>query len=142
MSSVRELLQGKPADVFAIAPDAMVIDAIRLMAERGIGAVLVMDGPALAGILSERDYARRIVLQNRSSRDTPVREIMTAQVVTVTPDASVAQCMQLMTQQRFRHLPVVDDDGVLGVVSIGDLVKAIIDAQQRELDALQQYISG
>lgn len=142
MSSVRELLQGKPAEVFAIAPDAMVIDAIRLMAERGIGAVLVMDGPALAGILSERDYARRIVLQNRSSRDTPVRDIMTAQVVTVTADASVAQCMQLMTQHRFRHLPVVDDDGVLGVVSIGDLVKAIIDAQQRELDALQQYISG
>ena len=89
MSSVRELLQGKPAEVFAIAPDAMVIDAIRLMAERGIGAVLVMDGPALAGILSERDYARRIVLQNRSSRDTPVRDIMTAQVVTVTLSASV-----------------------------------------------------
>ena len=131
MSSVRELLQAKPPEVFSVPPDAMVIDAIRLMAEHGVGAVLVMDGPALAGILSERDYARRIVLQNRSSRDTPVHQIMTAQVVTVAPDATVAQCMQLMTQHRCRHLPVVDDGQVAGVVSIGDLVKAIIDAQQR-----------
>lgn len=142
MSSVRELLQAKSPDVFSVPPDAMVIDAIRLMAQRGIGAVLVMDGTALAGILSERDYARRIVLENRSSRDTPVRDIMTAQVVTVGPDSSVSDCMQRMTEHRCRHLPVVDEGRVTGVVSIGDLVKAIIDAQQRELDALQQYISG
>lgn len=128
MASIRDLLKTKSPAVFTVTPDAMVIDAIRLMAERGIGAVLVMDGPALAGILSERDYARRIVLEDRSSRDTPVREIMTTQVTTIAPETEVAQCMQLMTRHRFRHLPVVEDDAVVGVVSIGDLVKAIIDA--------------
>jgi len=140
MTTVRQLLDGKSPEVHAVAPDAAVIDAIRLMAEKGIGAVLVMDGPRLVGILSERDYARKIVLRDRSSRDTAVAEIMTAQVVTVAPGEQVEHCLQLVTDYRIRHLPVVEGAQVLGVISIGDLVKSVIDAQRRELDQLQQYI--
>ncbi len=140
MTAVRQLLDGKSPEVHAVAPDAAVIDAIRLMAEKGIGAVLVMDGPRLVGILSERDYARKIVLRDRSSRDTAVAEIMTSQVVTVSPGEQVEHCLQLVTDYRIRHLPVVEGAQVLGVISIGDLVKSVIDAQRRELDQLQQYI--
>ncbi|MBA0353073.1 MULTISPECIES: CBS domain-containing protein [Stenotrophomonas] len=140
MTTVRQLLDGKSPEVHAVAPDAAVIDAIRLMAEKGIGAVLVMDGSRLVGILSERDYARKIVLRDRSSRDTAVAEIMTAKVVTVSPGEQVEHCLQLVTDYRIRHLPVVEGAQVLGVISIGDLVKSVIDAQRRELDQLQQYI--
>lgn len=140
MTTVRQLLDGKSPEVHAVRPDAAVIDAIRLMAEKSIGAVLVMDGPVLAGILSERDYARKIVLRDRSSRDTLVAEIMTAKLVTVAPTAHVAHCLQVVTDHRIRHLPVVDNGKVLGVISIGDLVKAVIDAQAQELEQLQQYI--
>ncbi len=140
MTSVRQLLDGKSPEVHAVAPGAAVIDAIRLMAQKGIGAVLVMEGPRLVGILSERDYARKIVLHDRSSRDTAVSEIMTAKVVTVSPGEQVEHCLQLVTDYRIRHLPVVENGSVLGVISIGDLVKAVIDAQRRELDQLQQYI--
>ena len=140
MTSVRQLLDGKSPEVHAVAPGAAVIDAIRLMAEKGIGAVLVMDGAQLAGILSERDYARKIVLRDRSSRDTPVADIMTAEVVTVSPSSTVEQCLQLVTERRIRHLPVVEDGAVMGVISIGDLVKAVIEQQRQELDQLQQYI--
>ena len=108
MTTVRQLLDGKSPEVHAVAPDAAVIDAIRLMAEKGIGAVLVMDGPRLVGILSERDYARKIVLRDRSSRDTAVAEIMTSQVVTVSPGEQVEHCLQLVTDYRIRHLPVVE----------------------------------
>lgn len=142
MRTVRQLLAAKPPEVFAIAPDAAVIDAIRLMAEKGVGAVLAMSGARLDGILSERDYARKIVLEGRSSKDTPVRAIMTAAVVTVAPEDTVEACMQLMTQRRIRHLPVVEDGAVAGVVSIGDLVRAVIEDQQVELDQLQRYIAG
>ncbi|QNN47552.1 CBS domain-containing protein [Thermomonas brevis] len=142
MRTVRQLLEAKPAEIIAIGPDAPVIDAIRLMAERGIGAVLVMDGPTLAGILSERDYARKVVLQGRSSKDTPVRDIMTREVVTVAPGDSIGHCMQLVTDRRIRHLPVVDGDGVAGVLSIGDLVKAVIEMQRQDIDQLQRYIAG
>jgi len=142
MRTVRQLLEAKPAEIIAIGPDAPVIDAIRLMAERGIGAVLVMDGPTLAGILSERDYARKVVLQGRSSKDTPVRDIMTPEVVTVAPGDSIGHCMQLVTDRRIRHLPVVDGDGVAGVLSIGDLVKAVIEMQRQDIDQLQRYIAG
>lgn len=147
MRTVRQLLEAKaPAagrpEIFAIAPDAAVIDAVRLMAEKGIGAVLVMDGARLAGILSERDYARKIVLEGRSSKDTPVREIMTSDVVTVRPDDTTDACMQLVTERRIRHLPVSEGDAVVGVVSIGDLVKAVIEDQQLELDQLQRYIAS
>jgi CBS domain-containing protein len=142
MRTVRQLLEAKAPEVFAIGPDDPVIDAIRLMAEKRIGALLVMQAGKLAGIVSERDYARKIVLQGRSSRDTPVREIMTAEVVAVGLDETTDRCMQLVTDRRIRHLPVVEDDSVLGVVSIGDLVKAVIEDQQLELDQLQRYIVG
>lgn len=142
MRTVRQLLEAKAPEVFAIGPDAPVIDAIRLMAEKRIGAVLVMQAGMLAGILSERDYARKIVLQGRSSKDTPVRDIMTADVISVGLGDSTDHCMQLVTDKRIRHLPVLDGDNVLGVVSIGDLVKAVIEDQQLELDQLQRYIAS
>ena len=142
MQTVRQLLGGKSPEVYAVSPDAAVIEAIRLMAEKGIGAVLVMDGPRLVGILSERDYARKIVLHSRSSANTPVRDIMTAQLITVTPAEAVERCLQLVTDKRIRHLPVIEDEKVVGVISIGDLVKAVIEYQREELDHLQQYIAG
>ena len=142
MRTVRQLLEAKAPEVFAIGPDAPVIDAIRLMAEKRIGAVLVMEAGRLAGILSERDYARKIVLQGRSSKDTPVRDIMTAEVVSVGLNDTADRCMQLVTNRRIRHLPVLDGEAVLGVVSIGDLVKAVIEDQQLELDQLQRYIAS
>ena len=142
MRTVRQLLEAKSAEVHSIAPDAPVIDAIRLMAERRIGALLVMEGSRLAGILSERDYARKVVLQGRSSKDTPVRDIMTAQVITVAPQDSTDRCMQLVTDSRIRHLPVLEGGQVVGVVSIGDLVKAVIADQRQELDHLQRYIAS
>ena len=141
MRKVRHLLEAKAPEVFAIGPDAPVIDAIRLMAEKGIGAVVVMQSGRLAGILSERDYARKIVLQGRASHDTPVRDIMTAKVVTVRLDDTIDHCMQLVTDRRIRHLPVLERDAVLGVVSIGDLVRAVIEGQQVEIDQLQRYIA-
>ena len=142
MRTVRQLLEAKAPEIYAIAPDAPVVDAIRLMAEKRIGAVLVMEGSRLAGILSERDYARKIVLQGRSSSDTPVSTIMTADVITVRPDDSADHCMQVITEKRIRHLPVVRGGEVIGVVSIGDLVKAVIEDQQVELDQLQRYIAS
>ena len=142
MRTVRQLLADKPAEVFAVAPEAPVVEAIRLMADKSIGAVLVLRGEALAGILSERDYARKVVLQGRSSADTPARAIMTAQVVTVGPDTPVTACMQLMTERRIRHLPVVEGGQVVGVISIGDLVKAVIEDQKVQLDQLQRYIAS
>ena len=142
MRTVRQLLEAKSPEVIAIGPDAPVIDAIRLMAERQIGALLVMEGPRLAGILSERDYARKVVLQGRSSKDTPVRAIMTAEVVTVAPGDSIDHCMQLVTDRRIRHLPVLDGGAVVGVLSIGDLVKAVIEMQRQDIDQLQRYIAS
>ena len=142
MRTVRQLLESKAPEVFAIGPDQPVLDAIKLMADKRIGALLVMQGGRLVGILSERDYARKIVLQGRSSATTPVNEIMTAQVVSVGLDDTADRCMQLVTDRRIRHLPVLDGDAVLGVVSIGDLVKAVIEDQQVEIDQLQRYIAS
>ena len=142
MRTVRQLLESKPAEIIAISPDAPVIDAIRLMAERRVGALVVMEGARLAGILSERDYARKIVLQGRSSKDTPVRDIMTAEVITVRPADSSDHCMQVVTDKRIRHLPVMQGGDVVGVLSIGDLVRAVIEEQKQELDQLQRYIAG
>ena len=142
MRTVRQLLEAKTPEIYAIAPEAPVIEAIRLMAEKRIGAVLVMEGTRLVGILSERDYARKIVLQGRSSSDTLVRTIMTADVVTVRPEDTADHCMQVVTEQRIRHLPVMRGGEVIGVVSIGDLVKAVIEDQQVELDQLQRYIAS
>jgi CBS domain-containing protein len=140
MRTVRQLLEAKAPEIYTISPDSPVIDAIRLMADKRIGALLVLDGGRLVGIVSERDYARKVVLQGRSSAHTPVHTIMSTDVVTVGLNDSAEYCMQLVTERRFRHLPVVHNDEVLGVVSIGDLVKAVIEDQQLELDQLQTYI--
>ena len=142
MRLVKHLLEDKGGAIHAIEPDKPVLDAIRLMADKYIGALLVMRGSQLLGIVSERDYARKEILKGRSSADTPVREIMSAQVLTVAPGDSVNHCMQLVTDKRVRHLPVVDDGRVIGVVSIGDLVKAVIEDQARELEHMQRYIAG
>ncbi len=142
MRTVRQLLGEKTPEVFAVSPDDSVLEAIRLMAEKGIGAVLALQEGRLVGILSERDYARKIVLQGRSSANTPVRDIMTAKVVTVALDQNVDHCMKVVTEHRIRHLPVLEDGHVVGVISIGDLVKAVIEDQQVELDQLQRYIAS
>jgi len=143
MRTVRHLLEAKGHEVFAVDPDAAVLDAVRLMAEKQVGALLVMRGAALEGMVSERDYARKVILAGLSSKDTPVRQIMSGNVVTVGLDDHVPRCMEIVTRQRIRHLPVVDAGGtVLGLVSIGDLVKAVIEDQQIELDQLHSYISG
>ena len=142
MRTVRQLLGSKTPEIFAVSPDASVLDAIKLMAAKGGGAVLAMQGARRCGIVSERDYARKVVLQGRSSSNTPVRDIMTAKVVTVRPDDSVDHCMQVVTEHRIRHLPVVEGDAIVGVISIGDLVKAVIEDQKVELDQLQRYIAS
>lgn len=142
MHTLRQLLGNKTAEVYSVAPNDSVIDAIRLMAQKGVGAVLVMEGAKLVGIISERDYARKVVLQGRSSADTAVREIMTAEVVTVGLQQTVAECMRIVTEHRIRHLPVMDGDEVAGVISIGDLVKAVIEDQKVQLDELQRYIAS
>ncbi len=142
MSSVADILENKSNEMWSVRSDQSVLDAIRLMAEKGIGAVLVIDDGRLSGILSERDYARKVILAERSSRNTPVREIMTKEVVTTTRDNSVAKCMALMTDNDFRHLPVVENDEVIGMISIGDLVKMVIKDQQFTIDQLEQYIIG
>jgi CBS domain-containing protein len=142
MTSVAHLLHAKGHAVWSIPPDASVYEAIKLMADKGVGALLVMEGQKLVGIVSERDYARKVILQGKSSRDTPVREIMTDKVFYVRPDQTVEDCMALMTAQRIRHLPVLDDDRVVGVVSIGDLVRAVISEQEVRIQQLEQYIMG
>jgi CBS domain-containing protein len=142
MRTVRQLLESKAPEVFAIGPEEPVLDAIKLMADKRIGALLVMEAGKLVGIVSERDYARKVVLQGRASSSTPVREIMTAQVVSVGLDDTADRCMQLVTDRRIRHLPVLAGESVLGVVSIGDLVKAVIEDQQVEIDQLQRYIAS
>jgi len=140
MTTVRQLLDRKDRAVFSVGPEAPVLEAIRAMAEHHVGALLVMKGEALAGIVSERDYARKVILRGRSSSDTPVRDIMTPEVLTVSPDTSVQQCMQLVTDKRVRHLPVVEAGRVVGMVSIGDLVKALIAEQQQQIEQLESYI--
>ena len=140
MTTVRTLLEGKGRAIFSVEPQASVLDAIRLMAEHHVGALLVMRGQALEGIVSERDYARKVILRGRSSADTPVRDIMSAPVLTVSLETSVGECMKLMTDRHVRHLPVVDGARVVGMVSIGDLVKAVIAEQQQQIEQLESYI--
>jgi CBS domain-containing protein len=142
MTTVAQLLQIKGHDVWSIAPDASVFDAITLMAQKEIGAVLVVEERRLVGILSERDYARKIILQGRSSRDTAVRTIMTDKVFYVRPDQTLEDCMALMTARRIRHLPVLDGERLLGVVSIGDVVKSLLSEQEVRIQQLEQYITG
>jgi CBS domain-containing protein len=141
MASVKQLLQGKGHDVWSIGPEVSVYDAIAEMAKKEVGALAVLEGESLVGVISERDYARKVVLQGRSSRDTKVRDIMTTRVAYARPDQSVEDCMGMMTEKRVRHLPVMDGDKLLGMISIGDLVKAIIEEQQHVIEQLEQYIS-
>ena len=138
-TTVRQMLRNK-SDVFAVRQDDTVYDALALMAEHNIGSVLVMDGPELRGIMTERDYARKGILQGRASKDTAVAEIMTAQVICVAPGVTADECMTLMTDQRVRHLPVMEDGGLVGIISIGDVVRAVVEEQQSTIDALETYI--
>ena len=140
MATVAHLLGRKPQGIFSVAPDAPVLDAIRLMAEHGVGALLVMKDSKLAGIVSERDYARKVILLGRSSSDTPVKQIMTAEVITVESSFSTQQCMQIMTDRRVRHLPVVEGGRVLGMLSIGDLVRSVLAEQAQTIEQLENYI--
>ena len=139
---VKDVLQSKGAQVWTVPPDATVFDALKLMADENIGSVLVMEGDQLVGILSERDYARKVILHGRTSHDTPVSEIMTRDVKTVSPDQPIDACMASMTKNRIRHLPVVADGKVVGLISIGDVVKAVIEDQAFLLDQMEAYIGG
>jgi len=143
MKRVKEILSAKGGDLWSIGPNQSVYDAIHLLAEKKIGALAVLDGDQLVGILSERDYARQIILKGRSSESTQVKDIMTSDVITTTPGHDIQQCMQLMTEKRIRHLPIIgDDDSLIGMISIGDLVRAIIAEQQSTIGDLEKYISG
>jgi CBS domain-containing protein len=142
MRTVNQLLREKGSQIFSVEPTDSVRHAIEVMATRHVGALLVMSQGALIGIISERDYARKVILKNRSSQDTSVGDIMTAPAVTVTPAETVHHCMQVMTEGRFRHLPVVEGGRVLGILSIGDLVKAVIEEQSEHIEQLERYIAG
>mgnify|MGYP006315677217 CR=1 FL=1 len=140
MAKVSDLLSGKGPQVHAIGPDEPVLAAIQMMADKSVGALLVLREGALAGIVSERDYARKVILRGRSSAETAVWEIMSSPVTTVSPGDSVATCMMVMTERKIRHLPVLDGGKVIGVLSIGGLVKSVIEEQQQEIAQLQRYI--
>jgi CBS domain-containing protein len=142
MSQVKQLLQAKGDTVYSIGPDAPVREAIKVMAQHRIGALLVMRGAQLVGVVSERDYARKVVLQGRSSAETAVSDIMSAEPLTVGPETDIFDCMRLCTDSRVRHLPVVQDGAVVGVISTGDLVKAVIDAQAEQIEHLERYITS
>ena len=142
MQTVSQLLQAKGSQIFSVTPQDSVLHAIEIMATRHVGALLVMQEGALLGIISERDYARKVILKNRSSHDTPVSDIMSSPAVSVTPDDTVHHCMELMTDGRFRHLPVVKSGRVVGMLSIGDLVKAVIQEQSQHIEQLERYIAG
>jgi CBS domain-containing protein len=142
MKTVTELLRGKGNEVLTISPEASVFEALQVMAERNVGAVLVVEGEKLVGILSERDYARKVILKGKASKDIPVREIMTSHVLYVRQEQTVNECMALMTDKRVRHLPVLEEDRLVGVISIGDVVKAIIAEQEFLIEQLQNYITG
>jgi CBS domain-containing protein len=139
MTTVRQMLEGK-RDVHCVAPEDTVYDALRLMAAKNIGAVLVLSAGKLTGILSERDYARKVILVGKLSKETRVSEIMTTEVICVAPGWTADQCMALMTERRIRHLPVLENERLIGIISIGDVVRAVVDEQQFTIDSLERYI--
>lgn len=140
--TLADLLEKKGSQVYAIAPDATVYDAVKMMAERSVGALLVMEGERLVGMLSERDYARRVILEGRASKDTAVQEIMTARVVYGRPEQSVEDAMAIMSDKKFRHLPVMKADKVVGIVTLGDAVKELLSEKEFLIEQLENYISG
>jgi len=142
MKTVAQLLRSKPHGVLSISPDTAVYNALQLMADKNVGALLVLDGQSLVGIFSERDYARKIILVGKSSKETQVREIMSSHVLYVRPQQTIEDCMALMTDKHVRHLPVLEEHRVIGVISIGDVVKSIISEQEFMIEQLQNYISG
>jgi CBS domain-containing protein len=142
MQTVQQVLQAKGRDVWTIGPETSVYDALALMADKEIGALVVTDGSKVLGLLSERDYARNVALLGRKSKETPVREIMATRVACVGPDQTVQDCMSIMTEMRVRHLPVMEGETLVGLVSIGDLVKAIIEEQEVLIEHLVRYING
>lgn len=142
MATIRQLLQSKGDVVWSVGPDASVFKAMEIMADKGIGALVVLENGKLVGIISERDYARKVVLKDRASRQTPVGEIMTKEVLCARPDHTVEEGLALMTDRRIRHLPVLDGDKLVGMISIGDLVKSVIAEQKHVIEQLAHYISG
>lgn len=142
MKLVKHLLDRKGRHIISVRPDDTVLEAIRVMAEKNIGAVVVMQDDKLCGIMSERDYARKVIVKGRASDQTPVSDIMTVEVITTAESETVNNCMELMTEKKMRHLPVIDDGRVVGMISIGDLVQAIIADQQEEIQQLESYING
>jgi len=142
MKTVRDLLREKGTQIYSTTPDDTVYDALQLMADKNIGALIVFEGDQMVGLISERDYARKIVLKNKFSRETAVAEIMSRDVVTVSPDRNLEECMEVIIARRIRHLPVVEDDQVLGIISIGDIVKGIIEHKEFVIEQLEFYIKG
>ncbi len=140
MATAAQLLKQKGRLIYSVEPDAPVLEAIRLMAEHRVGALLVMQGTQLVGVVSERDYARKVILLGRSSSETPVRQIMSSPVLSVRPDQNVRECMRIMSEKRVRHLPVLEGERVIGVLSIGDLVRAVLEEQQQTIEQLESYI--
>lgn len=142
MKSVSQLLEEKDYDVWSVSPESSIFDGLKLMAEKNIGALLVVDSGNLIGIFSERDYARKIALKGKTSHETSVREVMTKKVASVRPDQSIQECMELMTEKHIRHLPVLENEQLVGVISIGDVVKAVISEQAFIIEQLENYIAG
>ncbi len=142
MGLVKEILDTKGYDIWSVGPETVIYDAVNLMSKREVGALLVLENEKLAGMVTERDYARKVILEGKSSKDFPVKEIMTRRVLCVKPERTVEECMALMTDKRVRHLPIVENKHVIGIVSIGDLVKAIVAEQKFLIDQLQHYITG
>jgi CBS domain-containing protein len=142
MKIIKDILEAKGHEVYTISPDATVYEALNLMAEKNVGALVILEGETLAGLISERDYARKVILKGKFSKDTPVHEIMSREPVIVTMDDDLEQCMELMTDKRVRHLPVMEEDRLIGIISIGDVVKGIIDHKEFIIQQLEKYIKG
>jgi len=142
MINIRHILQEKGNEIWSVTPQTSVLNALKLMADKNIGALVVLEGDKLVGIFSERDYARKVILKGKASKDTAVQEIMTSVIVTVRPSHTVEECMELMTDKRVRHLPVIEEDRLLGVISIGDVVKALISDKEFMIKQLEHYITG